>query len=77
MLSFHKYRCVVHKPNPTRWECLHFHSPPRSVTEENRSFWKDDPPLGGSNCKDCFNKFANQQFYKTLQTETPPDENMV
>ena len=77
MSNFHVHQCVVHQPNSVRRKCKHFHKPPRTVTEENQKFWKGDAPLGASICKECFNKYANQEFYKTLQTETSPGENMV
>ena len=77
MNNFHVYQCVVHQPDTIRRKSKHFHKPPRTVTEENKSFWKDDPPLGGSICKECYSMYHNRNRTKLNRTETSPGENMV
>eukprot|EP01080_Neovahlkampfia_damariscottae_P005730 gene5730-9553_t len=62
MHHFHKYRCVVHRPKPLLRQSKKFHLKPRPVTEENKTFWKDDPPLGGSICKDCYSDYNHSLF---------------
>ena len=77
MLLFHKYRCEVHRPKPLLRQSTKFHSTLIPVTEENKSFWKGDPPLGGSICNECFSQFTNCDRNNLKQTETLPNENMV
>jgi len=77
LVKIHKCRCVVHQPQPLVRQSTKFHSTPRPVTKENKSFWKDDPPLGGSICKDCYREYEHRPKSSKESTETPPDENMV
>ena len=77
MNNFHVYQCVVHQPDTIRRKSKHFHKPPRTVTEENKSFWNDDAPLGGSICKHCYREYEHRPKSSKESTETPPDENMV
>jgi len=71
------YQCVVHEPDPDHLAPNYFKKPPNKVTEGNKGFWNKEVGVGGSICKKCWNKFANQKFYKTLQGDILPNDTTV
>jgi hypothetical protein len=73
----HIFECVVHEPKPQRFKPNYFKSTPSKVTEENKCFWSHEVEVGGSICKKCWNRFANQKFYKTLQVDILPKDSNV
>ena len=73
----HIFECVVHDPNPIRLSQNYFKKPPNKVTDGNKCFWSKNLEVGGSICKKCWNKFANQKFYKTLQVDILPNDTNV
>ena len=77
MKNLHIFQCVVHQPKTIRRKSKHFHKPPKTVTEENKNFWKNDASLGGSICKDCYRKYECRPKSEQKRTETSRDENMV
>ena len=72
-----KYKCVVHQPKQIFRDPKHFQSPPRTVTEVNKSFWNGDAPLGGSICKDCYSEYNHRPQALMGSVETSPVEHMV
>lgn len=73
----HKFGCVVHDPKPTRREPKHFHSSPKSITDENRSFWNQEKDVVGSICKACWNNYANRTRDEVRRVDILPKDSNV
>ena len=56
----HLYVCVVHEPHSVKLSATYFKKPPNKVTEENKSFWKEEVEVGVSICKKCYWKFDHR-----------------
>ena len=73
----HKFECVVHDPKPTRRKPKHFHSSPKSITDENRTFWNQEKDVVGSICKDCYTKFEHRAKSLIERVDISPKDSKV
>lgn len=56
-MTQHKYLCVVHKDRVKYLSKKCFHTPPKSVTEDNSTFFGVDYCVKGSICKSCYSNY--------------------
>ena len=73
----HRFFCVVHSPIPQRCKPEKFKKTPNKVTEENKMFWNEDLTVGGSICKECYDKYLQRKNILKHPSETLSDDSKV